>query len=128
MNTATAWRTFPPFWGTCIELTLRLSWTQKDVLSYLAETTDEPAIKAIVSRPSSTVPESTALVAKSKQYQRSADRTSPPAFDKATLREPASGHKIQDIRELDNVPVLVCADVGKSPPVLMVYAVNPFAV
>ena len=108
-------------------LTFRLYWTQKDVLSFLAETTDEPAIKSIVSRPSPAIPESTGLVAQSKQYQKSADR-SPPAFDKSTLREPASGHKIQDIKELDGVPVLVCADVGKSPPVLMVYAVNPFAV
>jgi protein SSD1 len=97
------------------------------VLQYIADTTDEPAIKAIVSKPSSTLPESSGQVAKSIQYQKSADPT-PPAFDKSSLREPASGHKIQDVKELSDVPVLVCADTSKSPPVLMVYAVNPFAV
>ena len=96
-------------------------------MTFLADTTDEPAIKEIVSKPSPTLPESSGQVAKSKQYQKSADRT-PPAFDRSSLREPASGHKIQDIKELDDVPVLVCADTSKSPPVLMVYAVNPFAV
>lgn len=36
-----------------------------------------------------------------------------------------SGHKIQDIKELMDIPVVVLADMTKSPPVLMVYAANP---
>ncbi|KAJ6536627.1 RNB-domain-containing protein [Mycena sp. CBHHK59/15] len=49
------------------------------------------------------------------------------------LRSTASGHKIQDIRELMNVPksspslVIVTADLTKSPPVIKVYSMNPYA-
>jgi len=43
------------------------------------------------------------------------------------LRVPSSGHKIQDIKELMTVPVIVTADLTKSPPVIKVYSVNPYA-
>ena len=43
------------------------------------------------------------------------------------VRVTASGHKIQDIRELMTVPVIVTADLTKSPPVIKVYSVNPYA-
>jgi len=61
------------------------------------------------------------------------------------LRAPSSGHKIQDIKELVTVPVrsfltiqgaypylhqihvIVTADLTKSPPVIKVYSVNPYA-
>jgi protein SSD1 len=43
------------------------------------------------------------------------------------LRVNNSGHKIQDIRELMTVPVIVTADLTKSPPVIKVYSVNPYA-
>jgi protein SSD1 len=61
------------------------------------------------------------------------------------LRTTPAGHKIQDIRELMTVPVrfssqrhlwshsnhicqvIVTADLTKSPPVIKVYSVNPFA-
>jgi protein SSD1 len=61
------------------------------------------------------------------------------------LRAPSSGHKIQDIKELMTVPVrgfynsdgihltsaqfqvIVTADLTKSPPVIKVYSVNPYA-
>jgi protein SSD1 len=39
----------------------------------------------------------------------------------------AGGHRIQDIRELMSVPVIVTADLTKSPPVIKVYSVNPYA-
>ncbi|EST06187.1 Nucleic acid-binding, OB-fold [Kalmanozyma brasiliensis GHG001] len=39
----------------------------------------------------------------------------------------AGGHKIQTIRELMHVPVIVTSDMTKSPPVLKVFSVNPFA-
>jgi protein SSD1 len=62
------------------------------------------------------------------------------------LRTTGSGHRIQDIRELMSVPVsiplslftylssdttslqvIVTADLTKSPPVIKVYSVNPYA-
>lgn len=43
------------------------------------------------------------------------------------LKTPAAGHKIQEIKELMSVPVIVTADLTKSPPVIKVYSVNPFA-
>lgn len=45
------------------------------------------------------------------------------------LSEPGAGqHKVQTIRVLQNVPVVISATVGsKSPPVLTVFAVNPYA-
>lgn len=59
------------------------------------------------------------------------------------LRTTPSGHKIQDIKELMTVPVrisddtytflltcikvIVTADLTKSPPVIKVYSVNPYA-
>lgn len=38
-----------------------------------------------------------------------------------------AGHKVQEIRELMTVPVIVTADLAKSPPVIKVYSVNPYA-
>jgi len=43
------------------------------------------------------------------------------------LRTSSAGHKIQDIKELMTVPVIVTADLTKSPPVIKVYSVNPYA-
>jgi len=37
------------------------------------------------------------------------------------------GHRIQDIKELMTVPVIVTADLTKSPAVIKVYSVNPYA-
>jgi len=81
----------------------------------------------------------------SKQRQISASKA-PPKFE--GLRTPAAGHHVQDIRELMTVPVsdgsiylcgeaetycyplsqvIVTADLTKSPPVIKVYSVNPYA-
>ena len=49
----------------------------------------------------------------------------PPVFE--GLKTLPSGHKIQEIRELMTVPVIVTADLSKSPPVIKVYSVNPYA-
>ncbi len=49
----------------------------------------------------------------------------PPTFE--GLKTLLSGHKIQEIRELMTVPVIVTADLTKSPPVIKVYSVNPYA-
>ncbi|KAI0053558.1 RNB-domain-containing protein [Auriscalpium vulgare] len=49
----------------------------------------------------------------------------PPQFE--GLRTTPSGHKIQQIKELMTVPVIVTADLTKSPPVIKVYSVNPYA-
>lgn len=38
-----------------------------------------------------------------------------------------NGHYIQSVKELSKVPVIVSVDMGKSPPVIKVTAVNPFA-
>ena len=37
------------------------------------------------------------------------------------------GQKVQTIKELMQVPVIVTSDMSKSPPVLKVFSVNPFA-
>ena len=49
----------------------------------------------------------------------------PPTFE--GLKTLPSGHRIQEIRELMTVPVIVTADLTKSPPVIKVYSVNPYA-
>jgi protein SSD1 len=43
------------------------------------------------------------------------------------LKTTAAGHKIQQVKELMTVPVIVTADLTKSPPVIKVYSVNPYA-
>ncbi|KAF8314752.1 RNB-domain-containing protein [Clavulina sp. PMI_390] len=65
-----------------------------------------------------------AKVGNSKQRLISASRA-PPKFE--GLRTPVSGHHVQEIQELMTVPVIVTADLTKSPPVIKVYAVNPYA-
>ncbi|WVR09339.1 hypothetical protein IAU60_006405 [Kwoniella sp. DSM 27419] len=107
---------------------LSLYWTNQDVLSFLASTTDDPhllKIKALGERQAQASSQSTNNGAgSSKQYSKSAERQLP-KFD--GLRTGAGGHKIQDIKELASVPVIVTSDVTKSPPVLVIYACNPYA-
>lgn len=38
----------------------------------------------------------------------------------------ATGHCVQEIRELQTLPVVITADMEKAPPVLKVFAVNPW--
>jgi len=61
----------------------------------------------------------------SKQRLLSAAKAAP-KFE--GLRTLPAGHQVQDIKELMTVPVIVTADLTKSPPVIKVYSVNPYAV
>ena len=87
-------------------------------------------------------PEAPSVVETSKQRLLSMAKVEP-IFE--GLKTPAAGHKIQEIKELMSVPVcifyhllqffllmsnhkvIVTADLTKSPPVIKVYSVNPFA-
>lgn len=93
-----------------------LYWSNKDVLSYLSVHESHIPSKSISSSPA----EDTST---SVQRQKSAS-SAPLAFQGLVER---SGHRIQEIKQLQTVPVIISADLSKSPPVLIVYAVNPFA-
>ena len=60
----------------------------------------------------------------SVQRSKSAAKTSP-VFE-GLRTHAAGGHRIQDIRELMKVPVIVSADLEKSPPVIKVVSCNAF--
>ncbi len=104
---------------------LSLYWTGQDVLAFLAETSDDPhllKVKALGERhgkDGSASPGNGEEAVESKQYLKSAQR-SPSQFE--GLRTTPSGHRIQDVRELMPIPVIVTSDMSKSPPVLVVYA------
>ncbi|GAA5940477.1 uncharacterized protein JCM15063_002340 [Sporobolomyces koalae] len=57
------------------------------------------------------------------QHLKSRERA-PLKFDGLSTKD---GHACQTISELHEVPVIISADMTKSPPVLKVVAVNPFA-
>lgn len=102
---------------------LSLYWTGEPTLSFLARTTDDPhhlKIQSISSRPASPMPSPKPMdeTASSKQYAKSAARQQP----KFTGLREREGHKIQDIKELMCLPVIVTSDLTKSPPVLVIYA------
>ncbi|WRT68713.1 uncharacterized protein IL334_005693 [Kwoniella shivajii] len=110
---------------------LSLYWTNQNVLSFLAETTDDPhllKIKALGERlaigtsTSQSVEESSLFDGSdktSKQYRKSSH---PTEIKYEGLRSDLGKHKIQDIKELMNLPVIITSDITKSPPVLVVYA------
>ncbi|ORY21371.1 hypothetical protein BCR39DRAFT_64105 [Naematelia encephala] len=108
---------------------LSLYWTTQDVLSYLAETTDEPHLLKIQELDEQRKGSSTEATARpddtgvSTQYAKSAEGVKP-TFDGLRTQ---GGHRVQDVREMMSVPVIVTADMTKSPPVLVVYACNPYA-
>lgn len=95
-------------------------WTNKDVLTFLAETTDEAHVKAVhaARNSKSSASLSTDVSGLTAQYAKSANGNKP-QYD--GLRS-NGGHKIQDVKELMKVPVIVMSDMTKSPPVLVVYA------
>ena len=110
----------------------RLYWTTQDVLSFVASTTDDPnllKIKALGERyalgtstaqtrdADALLQDDDALVS-SAQYTKSAQRH---AVGYEGLRS-SGGHRIQDVRELMSIPVIITSDMSKSPPVLVVYA------
>ncbi|KAF8558770.1 RNB-domain-containing protein [Imleria badia] len=136
--------------------TLQIYWSSKDVITWLAENSDDEHLKKVKQNAeahatkmevaSRSLHDETALfdedeaeedeivlgrdseVVKetetSKQRLLSAAKVEP-VFE--GLRTTSSGHKIQDIKELMTVPVIVTADLTKSPPVIKVYSVNPYA-
>jgi len=136
--------------------TLQIYWSNRDVISWLAENSDDEHLKQVKQNAeqhalkmevaSRSVHDESALFDEddadedeivlgrsdkeeeekeiSKQRLQSMMKVTP-EFE--GLRVSNSGHKIQDIRELMTVPVIVTADLTKSPPVIKVYSVNPYA-
>ncbi|KAG9046712.1 hypothetical protein FS837_003821 [Tulasnella sp. UAMH 9824] len=138
--------------------TLQIYWSDKDVITWLAETSDDEHLRKVKKNAeqhaakmevnSLSVHDENALfdeddddedevvlnrssdqkklekIETSKQRQISAAKAAP-TFQ--GLRQSSAGQNIQDIRELMTVPVIVTADLTKSPPVIKVYSVNPYA-
>ncbi|KAF8138706.1 SSD1 protein [Boletus edulis] len=136
--------------------TLQIYWSSKDVITWLVENSDDEHLKKVKQNAeahatkmevaSRSLHDETALFDEddaeedeivlgrdseivretetSKQRLLSAAKVEP-AFE--GLRMTPTGHKIQDIKELMTVPVIVTADLTKSPPVIKVYSVNPYA-
>ncbi|KAF5388028.1 hypothetical protein D9615_000459 [Tricholomella constricta] len=136
--------------------TLQIYWSKRDVISWLAENSDDEHLKKVKQNAeqhalkmevaSRSVNDEKALFdeddaeddeivlersdnkheVNENSKQRMISQTKiKPEFE--GLRVTATGHKIQDIRELMTVPVIVTADLTKSPPVIKVYSVNPYA-
>ncbi|KAG6334146.1 hypothetical protein ID866_4934 [Astraeus odoratus] len=135
---------------------LQIYWSSKDVISWLAENSDDEHLKKVKQNAeahatkmevaSRSVHDEKALFDEddadddeivlgrdselvkeaetSRQRLLSAAKTEP-IFE--GLKTTVSGHKIQEIKELMTVPVIVTADLTKSPPVIKVYSVNPYA-
>jgi len=136
---------------------LQIYWSNRDVISWLAENSDDEHLRKVKQNAeqhalkmevaSRSVHDEQALfdeddaeedeivLGRSNEKDKEEPETSTqrlvsmakvmPEFE--GLRTTASGHKIQDIRELMAVPVIVTADLTKSPPVIKVYSVNPYA-
>jgi len=113
---------------------LSLYWSEQDVLSYLSQTSDDAHLKRVKAWHERSLgavhlsvddddpsPEEDAT---SKQRAKSAQKDK---LEFSGLRRPSPGHRIQDVKEMDTIPVIVSADISKSPPVIIVYAVNPYA-
>ncbi|KAG8797555.1 hypothetical protein FRC17_007715, partial [Serendipita sp. 399] len=136
--------------------TLQIYWSERDVISWLAENSDDEHLKKVkqtaeqhalkMEVASRSVNDESALFDDDgdDDEQIMVNRTSGSQGDKETskqrlislsktqpkfegLRTTAAGHRIQDIKELMSVPVIVTADLSKSPPVIKVYACNPYS-
>ncbi|KAG8693174.1 hypothetical protein FRC09_010679 [Ceratobasidium sp. 395] len=135
--------------------TLHVYWSTRDVISWLAENSDDEHLKKVkqtaeqhavkMELTSRSVHDERALFDEDEEDEIVISRPAPPAeteeetskqrqLSKAkaapqfeALRQTPAGHRIQDIRELMSVPVIVTADLTKSPPVIKVYSVNPYA-
>ncbi|CAE6465446.1 unnamed protein product [Rhizoctonia solani] len=135
--------------------TLQIYWSTRDVISWLAENSDDEHLKKVkqtaeqhavkMELTSRSVHDERALFDEDEEDEIVISRPAPPVdaaeetskqrkLSKAKvepqfegLRRTSAGHRIQDIRELMSVPVIVTADLTKSPPVIKVYSVNPYA-
>jgi protein SSD1 len=137
--------------------TLQIYWSNRDVISWLAENSDDEHLRKVKQNAeqhalkmevtSRSVQDEQALfdeddaeedeivLGRSGLTAHAEPETSTqrlislakvkPEFE--GLKTTPAGHKIQDIRELMAVPVIVTADLTKSPPVIKVYSVNPYA-
>ncbi|KIY74063.1 RNB-domain-containing protein [Cylindrobasidium torrendii FP15055 ss-10] len=133
--------------------TLQIYWSTKDVIAWLAANSDDEHLKKIKQNAerhaaameitSRSVHDEKALFDEDEaedevvlgRKEVAGPETSTqrllsmnkirPEFE--GLRTTTSGHLIQDIKELQSVPVIVTADLTKSPPVIKVYSVNPYA-
>ncbi|KAF7355365.1 DIS3-like exonuclease 2 [Mycena sanguinolenta] len=136
--------------------TLQIYWSTRDVITWLAENSDDEHLKKVKQNAeqhalkmevaSRSVHDESALFDEDEVDDdeivlgRSDEKEAEPETSKQRLlsiakvkpefeglRTTAAGHKIQDIRELMSVPVIVTADLTKSPPVIKVYSMNPYA-
>lgn len=134
--------------------TLQIYWSARDVISWLAENSDDEHLKKVKQNAeqhalkmevaSRSVNDEKALfdeddgedeivleradkpeVKETSRQRLLSQAKVKPEFEGLRITE--TGHKIQDIRELMSVPVIITADLTKSPPVIKVYSVNPFA-
>ncbi|KAG8761464.1 hypothetical protein FRC14_003877 [Serendipita sp. 396] len=133
---------------------LQIYWSERDVISWLAENSDDEHLKKVkqtaeqhalkMEVASRSVNDESALFeddADDEQIMvnrtggsgdREASKQRLISLSKAQpkfegLRVTTAGHRIQDIKELMSVPVIVTADLAKSPPVIKVYACNPYS-
>jgi protein SSD1 len=60
---------------------------------------------------------------KSQQVAKSLQKVAPVFED---IEETSAGHCIQTVKELQTVPVIISSDLTVCPPVIKVFAVNPF--
>jgi len=128
--------------------TLSIYWSTRDVIGWLAENNDDEHLQKVkrnaeqhavnMEVASRSVLDENALFeedddeivipkepAKETSKQRNISKSHlKPEFH--GLRQ-VDGHRIQDIKELMTVPVIVTADLTKSPAVIKVYSVNPYA-
>ncbi|KAG8928615.1 hypothetical protein FRC02_006667 [Tulasnella sp. 418] len=139
--------------------TLQIYWSDKDVISWLAENSDDEHLKKVKRNAeqhaakmevnSLSVHDESALFEEDEEEDEIVLHRNPDSFRKEEpvketskqrllsaakitpefegLRTTAAGQNIQDIREMMTVPVIVTADLTKSPPVIKVYSVNPYA-
>ncbi|WWC90405.1 uncharacterized protein L201_005340 [Kwoniella dendrophila CBS 6074] len=118
---------------------LSLYWTTQNVLSFLVETNPDDEnllkIKSLSEKLSigtsisqsqeenSLFDDNNTSITNSKQYNKSSHTIKLTKESFEGCRSDSSGkHKIQDIKELSNLPVIITSDITKSPPVLVVYA------
>ncbi|KAL7422501.1 Translational repressor [Cryptotrichosporon argae] len=115
---------------------LTLYWSNKDTLTHVAESSEDEHILRLKSlferhalaQGATQAADAAALfdeagASASTQFDKSARRVVP-AVD--GCRTDDRGRQIQEVKELDKVAVIVTADMAKSPPVLVVYACNPY--
>ncbi|GJE87543.1 RNB domain-containing protein [Phanerochaete sordida] len=133
--------------------TLQIYWSERDVITWLAENSDDEHLKKVKQNAeqhalkmevaSRSVNDEQALFDEDDQDEIVLERPGEPETHETSkqrllskakvqpvfegLKVTPNGHKIQEIREMQTVPVIVTADLTKSPPVIKVYSVNPYA-